>query len=208
MVADKLVPDLAEAQVPPNTRFPIRVPLLVHQNLADHNHAMERFVQTRDGTLMFKMKITRRIPNPHETNHPEEYISFKLPEDDTKELVLCAFGRPQGKLECHIYQKGKDPWGIIKEDGDAGPGSGQYTIYLRNSLPALTAYTTAYNSKDRRVRIHRQGDKDQPEGVDIALATASGDEWYEVECYPNCDIILAIVMLTGVDRMANLNAKK
>jgi hypothetical protein len=198
---DQLCPELKGAAVPENSKFPMKIPILLHKIKDDQEHAILRTVQCRDGTPMFNLKITRRKPLPHETNHPEEYIRLSLPEEDSKELVLCAFGRPmKDKLECHIYQNGKDPWGIVRED----PQSGSYTVYMKNSLPALQAVVTGYGG-DRRVKLLKYG-----QDTDIANATALGsgsDSFYEVECYPGCDIILAIILITGVDRMAANNGK-
>jgi hypothetical protein len=200
----QLCPDLAGAVVPDKSKFPMKIPMLLHANAEDQEHALVRQVKAKDGTPMFHLKITRHSsPVPGDTSHPEEYITLSLPEEDTHELVLCAFGRPQGKLECHIYQLGKDPWGIIREDGDQ-----TFTVYLRAAAhPAFTATVQGTDSQ-RRVRITDA----QHQDLDIAVANARteggpSNEYYEVECYPNCDIILTIIMLAGVDRLS-VNAHK
>lgn len=196
----RLCPELSGATVPEGKKFFMKVPMLLHGNVEDQEHALVRTVQAKDGTPMFNLKITRRKPLPNETNHPEEYITLSLPEEDSRELVLCAFGKPFGKLECHIYQLGKDPWGIIRED--TGTSGSSYTVFLRNSTAALTA-TVQGTESNRRVRVVQS----QSRETDVAIAMAKTDggpnnECYEVECYPFCDIILTIIMLTGVDRMS------
>jgi len=198
----QLCPELSGATVPDKSKFHMKVPMLLHANAEDQEHALVRTVQAKDGTPMFNLKITKRKPLPNETNHPEEYITLSLPEEDQRELVLCAFGRPYQKLECHIYQLGKDPWGIIREE--AADGSA-YTIFLKNSNPALTALVSGTDS-NRRVRVVHAEQRDS----DVAIATSKIEgtsEYYEVECYPFCDIILSIIMLAGVDRLS-VNAHK
>jgi len=189
----QLCPELSGAVVPAGAKFALTVPILLHRN-TEEDYAIDRKVLAKDGTSMFNLKITHSKPLP---GKPEEYIMLSIPEEDRRELVLCAFGRPSGELECHIYQLGKEPWGVIKAD----PVEGSYTVYLRNSKPALTATVTGTDAS-RRVRIVQSQSPD----TDVAIASAKfdGAEYssYEVECYPLCDIILAIIMITGVDRMS------
>lgn len=192
----QLCPELAGATVPAKSKFPMRVPLLHNVNAEDSEHALVRSVRAKDGTPMFNLKLTRSKAS-EVANQPQEYLALSLPEEEQRELALCAFGRPYGHLECHIYQLGQEPWGIIREE------AGAYTIYLKNNTSALTAFVQG-SGANRTVRIVQSQNRE----IDVAIAVARIDgprpeqEYYEVECYPHCDIILAIIMLGGIDRMS------
>lgn len=146
-------------------------------------------------TDMIAMKFLRPAQDPNDASGIEEYLSLSLPENATDELVTCALAKPDGSpYEYHVYLFGNNFFGTVMEDQ---PGSGSFTLWHDNQQPALIATVQGGLMSTRKVEVVTSQTKDP-----VATGTCSGQN-YNVECFPHCDILLAVVMLAAVDRLSS-----
>jgi hypothetical protein len=137
---------------------------------------------------------------------PDEYVGLYLPGEPF-EQAYCAFGYPDGTLNCHMFNGcTKSPMGHIRR----GQEKGSFAVFTgdRQSQRAFSVKVSQNNENSRRVSIFASTDQHNP----IAVANLrDGDEkkWpkagqlvYEVECLPRCEVVIAVLILVGVDRMS------
>lgn len=183
--------------VPPTSKLFLNAPTLLQAILAQEQsfkHTIK--AQSQGGGLsdMIAMQYLRTIRDPNDASGIEEYLTFTLPENPTEELVTCTLTKPNDSPhEYHIYLFGSNFFGTIMEDQ---PGSGSFTLWHDNQQPALVATVQGGLVTNRKVEILNSRTKDP-----VAKGTCQGQS-YNVECFPNSDILLAVAMFAGIDRLS------
>lgn len=197
----QLSPDLGWAIVPATSKLFLNVPVMLHP-VSEQEQSLQFSVGAKGATGGFTdMLLTRLLRTPKDPNDEsgiDEYLSLSLPENANEEFVSCALTKTDGSSqhEYHVYLFGKHFFGTIMEDQ---PGSGLFTLWHDNQQPALIA--TLHGAgliSDRKVEIMSSQTKDP-----FATGICSGEN-YSVECFPNCDVLLAVVMLAAVDRLSSV----
>jgi len=207
-----MLPELLGAMVPPNRKFTMNVPSLYH--ISSDQAEVSRQLQVLSihpyvarQVPMFQISFLRYKPT-NGLDEIEESFSVSLPGEVDKELVACTFGRPRGpQLQCEIHKSGAGEnvrgalFGIMHEEGSSGRephGTTSYTMFLPSGKRLLTVVVTGPLT-DRNIKIVDAGMPSKELAVTVGC---SGDSSYQVECYPNTDVALAVIALTAADRLA------
>jgi len=205
--------ELTETVVPAGCRFPIVVPAFLHVKHGNEYAFTTRAYIKEAKCPLFELKVTRpRCPRALDnTQHdgdptPDEYVGLYLPGEPF-EQAYCAFGYPDGSLNCHMFNGcTKSPMGHIRK----GEEKGSFNVFTgdRQSRRAFAVKVSQNNKNSRRVSIFGHTDERTPlvvanlRGGDEKKWPQAGKSVYEVDCLPKCEVVIAVLILVGIDRMS------
>mmetsp|Transcript_106048 Transcript_106048/g.192949 ORF Transcript_106048/g.192949 Transcript_106048/m.192949 type:complete len:447 (+) Transcript_106048:74-1414(+) len=206
----QITPNLISPQfaaiVPESRKFIVKIPSLLESFPTDAEISKKYAVYTQDDIEMFNLKVLRR--------GSEEYLALCMPSDFNKDLVVCSFYRTLGRtLTCEVYKSastgvGSKLFGVLQQEQArfSARGVNDSFVFLSAANGAsekLLSILVSGKLAERRVKIFDGRDPS------IEVATTIPDsvttDAYEVECYPQSDVMLVILALAAADRIVSLS---